>query len=96
MKLTDIYNEVAEDLDISPELVEYCYRNKCEWLRRALTNLEAPAVLDNKLGTFFVAEYKIDERLETKKAAEDKEYKTLYMHLKDKVHAYNESKKNKK
>ena len=54
-----IYGKVAEELDINEHVVETVLRHKFSWLRKQLTEMNYPAILDNNFGTFYVPEGKV-------------------------------------
>lgn len=57
--MEEIYKQVAEELGISEYLVETVIKHKYSWIRKQLSNIDNPAVLDNGFGTFYLPEYRI-------------------------------------
>lgn len=52
--LKKICKEVANEYGLEPETVEYQLKFLSDWTREKLINMEAAAILWNKLGTFKV------------------------------------------
>ncbi len=96
--MEEIYKQVADELGISEHLVETAVKHKYSWIRKQLSNIQAPAVLDNGFGTFFLPEYRIKSYLaklkEDSKGTEEEEKEiTKYTEIYNSVSSYNNNKK---
>ena len=96
--MEEIYKQVADELGVSEYLVETVVKHKYSWIRKQLGDIQAPAILDNGFGTFFLPEHKIktylDKLKEDSKGTDEEEKEiTKYTEIYNGVSSYNNNKK---
>jgi len=57
----DIYQQVAEEFQVTPEQVEHCWKHQWNFVWDNLRFPNNPAILVNKLGTFSVMDSKLND-----------------------------------
>ena len=58
-----VIEKTAKELDLDYEIVEFAIKHKYNWLREQMTNMSAPAILDNYFGTYYLMPSKIKKHL---------------------------------
>ncbi len=61
--MREVYHEAARRLNMDPALVEFAFKHLCSWTRQEFIKAEAPAILWNKFGCFFIMGNKIRKYL---------------------------------
>ena len=64
LSIKTVIEKTAEELGIDYSIVEFAIKHKYDWLREQMTNMTAPAILDNYFGTYYLMHNKLRKHLE--------------------------------